>query len=77
MIENLVRQDGTFGVMYDYTFSNLQINRLEVREHMKWIVIPVIAYGSLNFLQVICVGMLHATFITSKSYRGSFMQHVW
>ena len=35
----------TFSVMYDHTFQNLQITRSDIRPHIKWAVILVIAYG--------------------------------
>ena len=49
----------TFCVMYDHTFLNLQITGSDIRQHIKWVVSLVIAYGHFNLPQGfvrVCIG---------------------
>ena len=55
----------TFGVMNDHTLLNLQITRSDIRPHIKWAVILVIAYGPFNLppgFVWICMGLTYSLY---------------
>ena len=58
----------TFGVMYDYTFLNLQITRSDIRPHVKWGVSLVTAYDYFNLPQGF-VGYVWANILTLSPLR--------
>ena len=54
--------------MYGHAFLSLQINRSDIRSHIKWAVSLVITFGHFNIPQRfvwVCMG-LHAYFITPE-----------
>ena len=58
--------------MYDHTFLNLQINRSDIRPHIKWAVSLVIAYATLMFLRGL-YGYVRVNILTLSLMRHSSM----